>query len=138
MPPKLLHSAAHMNYSQKFWKNSYTLVYDYFMATNRPKKNFNFNFLHPTKTTGRPKLSPAAKKRKEIFKKIAKKLRSESDARYAIITASGEVQYTFYEFSGPGGAKEALDTLELPPGTAVVRICDGIELSHRTAFSVAV
>jgi hypothetical protein len=91
-------------------------------------------FKHPG--PGRPKLSPAAKKRAQKFKLLAEKMRkmrqAADGARYCIVTAAGAVWKTFVEFSGWGGAKEALDMSDLSPGAAIIRVCDGIELAHRS------
>lgn len=94
------------------------------------------SFLGPFKKSGpgRPKLSPAAKKRRQKFKSIAARIRRmQADAKYCIVSASGTLWKTFYEFSGLEGAKRALDSSNLPIGSAVIRLCDGVELAHRSA-----
>ena len=83
---------------------------------------------------GRPKLSQAAIKRRQKFRKLAASIHAAGqNVRYCIVTASGDLWKIFEEFSGIGGAKEALDLSDLKNGSAVIRVCDGVELARRSA-----
>lgn len=81
---------------------------------------------------GRPKLSPAARKRRDKLAQIASKVRISvtNGEAYFMVTATWKVVDLFHEFSGMDGAKAALDSSCLPTGAAVVRICDGVELAR--------
>jgi len=91
-------------------------------------------FKHPG--PGRPKLSPAAKKRAKKFRLVAEQMRTSGvKASYCIVTAAGSVWRLFVEFSGIRGAKAGLDLSDLSSGASVIRICDGVELAHRSGFA---
>ena len=82
---------------------------------------------------GRPKVSAAEKKRQQRCKRLVDKLkRMGVDAAYCVIDASGRLWKTFTEFSGCRGAKAELDMSDLPSGSAVVRMSDGVELARRS------
>ena len=69
---------------------------------------------------------------------IAKQMRQAGICTgYCIISASGAIWHLFAEFAGFDGAKEALDLSGLPTGSVVIRICDGVELAHISANSMA-
>ena len=83
------------------------------------------------------KISPAETKRKKKFVALAKELRPVlGRAKYAVIAASGEFHAAFEEFSGVGEAKACLDESDLPPGSVVIRLKDGVEMSRRSQIAL--
>lgn len=75
---------------------------------------------------------PNLTKRRRKFKTYAEKAKRDGiDANFCIFTDSGEMKGTFSEFSGRGGAKWALDNLDFPVKSAIVRLSDGVELAYK-------
>lgn len=86
---------------------------------------------------GRPKLSPAQLKRARKYRILAERLRlmCSPDVRYCVLNAKDSPLEYCTEFSGPGGAKEILDRSDLPTGSVVIRLCDGVELARIQTMS---
>lgn len=88
-----------------------------------------------------PRESTALKKRRLALKALAKRVRANlpfESARYFMSDANGVVVECFADFSGPNGAKRALDSSSLTSGAAIVRIDDGQELAFLRAYSTGV
>lgn len=90
-----------------------------------------FSVRRPGRPAKRVSAKEKARQRKlqQLVQSLAGKL---GEARYAVVTANLKLWGAHVEFSGRLGAKAALDSSDLPVGSAVVRLCDGVELARRS------